>query len=165
MALAWVGVAAADTPQGKLTGGAVFAIGSSLTIATPVIDGGTNFAGLENDKSGTCSGDSGEVVFNAGSDLQVPISCAHFVASSRDGSGPKMRFAFLVGVSWYMFRISDGGPQGPDKVVGLGISRSFTGMQAWVNKGLQGGSDFPLVIPWQPLTLASGGYTITASQT
>src|SRR5262245_25271004 len=80
------GVAAADTAQGKLTGS-----GDLLTIATPVIDGGTSYVGLENDKSGDCSGDTGSVALPG--EVAETVVCAHFVASSRDGSGPKMRFA------------------------------------------------------------------------
>ena len=60
-ALAWVGVAAATTAQGKLTGSAAITVGE-FTVTTTIVDGGTSYVGLENDKSGNCSGDSGAVL-------------------------------------------------------------------------------------------------------
>src|SRR5262245_2522775 len=89
-ALAWAGVAAADTPQGKLTGGAFIGGNMPWEIVSPSIDGGTSFVGLENDKSGNCNGDSGSI--GPGS-VFVNVVCADYIASSRDGSGAKMRLA------------------------------------------------------------------------
>ena len=64
-ALAWVGVAAAATSQGTLSGSATITPNGTNTftfgIGTPVIDGGTSYVGLENDLSGNCDGDSGTV--------------------------------------------------------------------------------------------------------
>ena len=97
--LVWVGVAAAATPQGKLTGTGTFVgLRASLAITTTITDGGENAVGLENDRSGNCTGDSGQVFFVG---LSFPVFCAHYVAHSRDGSGPKMRFAFPTGVGFY----------------------------------------------------------------
>src|SRR6266566_326510 len=63
-----------------------------MNIVIPIIDGGTTYVGVENDFSGSCSNDAGAIEFPA---FLGSIVCAHFVASSRDGSGPKMRFAYL----------------------------------------------------------------------
>jgi hypothetical protein len=162
-ALAWVGVAAADTPQGKLTGSApVIGLGT-VAITTPILDGGTSYVGRENDKSGNCTGDSGAVTLGG---VEETIVCAHFVASSRDGSGPKMRFAALDpesnGDCYFVFRISDGGST--DKFgVNLGAicdPGALALAEAIVNEGFIGGSG---VNDWVISTL--DGYTITASQT
>jgi hypothetical protein len=165
VALAWVGVAAAATPQGKLTGSASY--GVNLTIVTPIIDGGTSYVGLENDKSGNCDGDTGSVMLGS---TTYSILCAHFVASSRDGSGPKMRFTFGIPVgpvtATPVYRISDGGPNLADDKLAY-TPTGFPGnniplAEKWVNEGRVGaGWD----IPWAFQTLVSGtGYTITASQ-
>jgi hypothetical protein len=157
VALAWVGVAAAATPQGKLTGSAAVTFAGPLTITTPVLDGGTSYVGLENDKSGNCTNDTGAVTIIG---LPAPIVCAHFVASSRDGSGPKMRFAFQNPTNtncYYVYRISDGGAT--DKVGGIYVC-SIDLARSAVNMGTTGGG---LGIPWIFTTV--DGYTVTASQT
>jgi hypothetical protein len=166
-ALAWVGVATAATPQGKLTGGAVFGGGSGLTIVTPIIDGGTSYVGLENDKSGNCNGDSGSVMYFGG---VRDILCAHYVAASRDGSGPKMRITFGFPVGPYLatpvFRISDGGPNLADDKLAWTPSNfpccDVTYVSKWVNEGRVGAA---WSTPWAFQTLTGGaGYTITSAQ-
>jgi hypothetical protein len=161
VALVWVGVAAATVgPQGKLTGSATIDGFGTVTITTPVLDGGTTYVGLENDKSGDCSGDSG-VVTAIG--VTRTIVCAHFVASSRDGSGPKMRIAFqdpFNRTCYDVLRISDGGST--DTVGDLGLICPVAGQsaEAAVNKGSVGALGFNF---WTFSTV--DGYTLTASQT
>lgn len=159
-ALAWVGVAAAATPQGKLTGTA----GVALVIGTPITDGGTSFVGLENDKSKSCNGDAGSVSI-LGTSFQN-VLCAHYVASSRDGSGPKMRFAstnLFIPDCYDVWRITDGTPVGlSDTVFGApGLVCGFDQARAWVNKGAIGGAGGT----WDDLGYPNPDFTITASQT
>jgi hypothetical protein len=164
-ALAVPSIAAAATPQGNLTGSGTFGQVSSLVVTETVIDGGTSYVGPENDKSGTCTGDSGEVAWTASLGfVQTPIVCAHYVASSRDGSGPKMRFAICEiaggGEGCNVWRISDGGAT--DK---LGFS-GFGGLtqaqaEAWVNRGRVGSGLNPTFTSWVLPPLTGGGYTIT----
>jgi hypothetical protein len=167
-ALVWVGVAAADTAQGKLTGSAFLpSYGYQFTITSPILDGGDSYVGLENDKSGNCNGDSGEVSFGG---FVEPIACAHYVASSRDGSGPKMRFAVVSPFDsrcYSVWRISDGGAT--DKVgatslcgmAGGGGADTLAQAKVIVDLGRIGaGSGWG---DWQYQTV--NGYTITASQT
>ena len=107
--LAASGIAAAATPQGKLTGSATIS-GITFVITTTVIDGGTSYVGLENDKSGNCFGDSGQVSVNGAP--PVNILCAHFVASSGccNAGSAKMRLAYpLVGGGYNVVRITDNG--------------------------------------------------------
>ena len=78
-----------------------------------MIDGGTTFVGLENDKSGNCAGDSGQVLLGT---TLTNVVCAHYVASSgccTTGS-PKMRFAVQNPQTGalFVFRITDNGPAG-----------------------------------------------------
>ena len=113
--LAAPSIAAAATPQGKLTGsGTIDPGGLPLTFDVhpqdPVIDGGTSYVGLENDKSGDCNGDSGTMLIRG--DV-FPVACAHYVASSRDNGHPKMRFAFQgFGDDYQAVRITDNGQSG-----------------------------------------------------
>jgi hypothetical protein len=165
-ALAWAGVAAADTPQGKLTGSATFGA-FSLTIGTPITDGGTSYVGLRNDKSGNCAGDAGTVIFSG---VTFNILCAHYVASSLDGTGPKMRFTWgfpiAAGTALPVFRISDGGPNlADDKVAwtptGFPVN-DVPYVQQWVNVGRVG---VEWANPWAFQTLSGGtGFTITSAQ-
>ena len=111
--LAMPGIAAADTAQGKLTGSGTIAPGGptfDVHPQDPVIDGGTSYVGLENDKSGNCNGDSGTMLIRG--DV-FPVACAHYVASSRDNGHPKMRFAFQgFGDDYQGVRITDNGQSG-----------------------------------------------------
>src|SRR5262245_49563569 len=79
-ALIWVGVAAADTPQGSLAGSALIGpAGFEIFVSFGVIDGGTSYVGQPNDKSGNCDGDSGIVNYDGST---YPVACAHYVAIS-----------------------------------------------------------------------------------
>jgi hypothetical protein len=156
-ALAWVGVAAAAEPQGKLTGSASVN-GLAVTISTAIFDGGTSYVGLENDKSGNCDGDSGVITIG-----QVPhnVPCAHYVASSRDGSGAKMRFAYQLGESYEVGRITDNGAVDTFKQSLPGCSCSFAQAQAWVNLGLVG-SGSNASFAWQLLSpMTNSTFSIT----
>ena len=160
-ALAVPSVAAAATPQGKLTGSATLGGFGELTITTAILDGGTSYVGLENDRSGNCSGDTGAVTYNS---APATISCAHFTASSRDGSGQKMRFAFQepgFPSCYSVFRVSDGGAT--DKVGGISLCGNFASYvaQQIVNVGLVSGAGAGSL--WTFSTV--DGYTVTASQT
>jgi len=161
VALAWAGVATAAAPQGRLTGSAtIVSLVATLTITTPVLDGGTTYVGLENDKSANCSGDTGTVTL-AG--ISKTIVCAHFVAASADGSGPKMRFAIQsLGdpTCYYVFRISDGGATDKVGVLGICGSNALGVVKAIVNKGSLGGGGF--INGWTLSTV--DGYTVTPIQ-
>ena len=139
-ALAVPSIAAAATPQGKLTGSAQLGgpAGPIFEISTtdPVIDGGTTFVGLENDKSGNCDGDSGTAALSGNS---YDVVCAHYIASSRCCPGiPKMRLALDFGLGGYaLVRITDNGPSG-DTWADASVL-TFAEARAWVNKGAIGG--------------------------
>ena len=163
VALAWVGVAAAATPQGKLTGSASVN-GLAVTISTTITDGGTSSVGVENDKSGNCDGDSGVISIGT---PPVPhsVPCAHYVASSRDGSGAKMRFAYQldtqVNTSWQVGRITDSPSGDTFKANVPGGPLSFAQAQAWVNTGLVGSGSSP-TFAWQLLSpLTNSTFSIT----
>jgi hypothetical protein len=158
-ALAWVGVAAAATPQGKLTGSATIAGTSTFAIRSAVIDGGMSYVGLENDRSGKCHGDDGTVALGR---FTYNVFCAHFVASSGccNMGSPKMRFAFQVSqISYRVVRITDNGDSTDTWAIGL--ASSFADARAWVNTGAIGSGNAG---GWTFLTVA-GNYTVTASQT
>ena len=158
-ALAVPCVAAAATPQGKLTGSATIGGGLLEQITTPVIDGGTTFVGLENDNSGNCDGDTGAISENG---FAAAVVCAHFVAHSGccNTGSPKMRFAWLGLGGYVVVRITDNGAAGDT----FGFTNASTLAQATaiVNKGVSGGHS---ANPWSFLGLTAGDYTITASQT
>ena len=123
----------------------------------PVIDGGTSYVGLENDKSGNCNGDSGTMLIRG--DV-FPVACAHYVASSRDNGHPKMRFAFQgFGDDYQGVRITDNGQSG-DTVAFSPAFLTFAQARAWVNKGAIGGAGGS----WFFQTLTSADYTVTAAQ-
>jgi hypothetical protein len=66
---------------GTLTGVGDIGGTTPFSLGVNVLDGGTGtYFGLENDHSGSCSGDSGTVTINAG--VTFNVVCAHFVASS-----------------------------------------------------------------------------------
>jgi hypothetical protein len=156
VALAWGGVAAAATPQGKLTGSGTYD-GFDLVVVTTVIDGGTSYVGLENDRSGNCSGDAGLMVFN--NFAQFGVLCAHYVAQSRDGNGPKMRVATIGQFpgQWIVWRFTDGSGVGqPDKIA-TGTTSSFEEAVRWVNTGAIGSGH--LSSSWSFATV-TGNYSI-----
>jgi hypothetical protein len=166
-ALAWAGVAAATVPlpPAQITGSATSS-GGFLAFEAPVMDGGASFFGLENDRSGNCNGDSAGIVnFNG---ILTASVCAHYVAASRDGSGPKMRFAVFVPgavTTLWLFRISDGGPNLGDDKVGVAMAQladtSNETATAWVNTGRIGSGNAGT--GWQFQTLTEGNYTISTS--
>ena len=165
-ALAWVGVAAAATPQGKLTGQASLtspATSSSRSTRPPVLDGGTSYVGLENDRSGNCAGDTGEVSVSVpGAQMGfVDIACAHFVASSGCCSpgSPKMRIAYAIPGGFQVVRITDNGAAGDTT---FRAAPTLAEARAWVNKGRIGGGF--MGTPWNPASLTAGDYTVTAQQ-
>jgi hypothetical protein len=158
-ALAWTGVAAAATPQGKLTGSATINGGFTFAMTAPIIDGGMSYVGLENDKSGNCDGDSGTVSIDGN---QFDVACAHYVASSKccNSGSPKMRFAYQIETGIYVvFRITDNGAS--TDTVALGNTDTLAHATAWVNKGAIGGVGGT----WSYAFFVDGDYTITASQT
>jgi len=155
VALAWVGVAAAATPQGKLTGSASY--GVNLTIVTPIIDGGTSYVGLENDKSGNCDGDSGVITIGR---TAMNVPCAHYVASSRDGAGAKMRFAYQQGSGYIPARITDSASGDTFKIDLPAAEVTLAQAQAWVNLGLVGSGSSP-TFAWQLLSMTSSTFSIT----
>ena len=158
-ALVWVGVAVADTAQGKLTGSA--SVGGGNLTMNNVIDGGTSYVGLENDYSGNCNGDSGSVTTNRGT---FNIVCAHYVASSGccNAGSPKMRFAWFEGGSYTVVRITDNVFQ-TDTVA---VSRVSTLGQAdaWVNLGAIGSGNAALGWTYWGNAGSPGSWLITASQ-
>ena len=159
-ALAWVGAAFADTPQGKLTGSATLAFTGPFAIGSAVIDGGTSYVGAENDLSGNCTGDSGTVVVNG---FTFNVVCAHFVASSKccNAGSPKMRFAFQsVFGPFVVVRMTDNGLTGD--TFAFGGTDTLADAQAWVNRGARGSGS---LFGWLWETVTSGDWTITASQT
>jgi len=163
VALTWVGIAAADTPQGKLTGSALLSAFGQLTITTAILDGGTSYVGQGNDKSNpdTCNLDSGAVT--VGGLGAANVVCAHYVAASLDGSGPKMRFAYedpRFPGCYQVLRISDGGAT--DKVGIAEACVTLAQIQAWVNTGILGSGI--ALDPWF-FSRVTGNFTITASQT
>jgi hypothetical protein len=153
-------VAAAATPQGKLTGtGTTIGAGETIAITQTVTDGGTSYVGLENDKSGTCEGDTGAITHNG---TPFDIVCAHFVASSRGflAGSPKMRFAFALapGAVWEIVRIVDNGT-GNDTFAS-GFTFSLADAHAWVNVGAVG-SGHTGVQGWSVFSLTQGSeYTV-----
>ena len=159
----FAGTASAATPQGKLTGTGTFGPGLlNVNVIAPVIDGGTTFVGAGNDLTGSCSGDSGSIQFDAhqfGS-VTVPVVCAHYVASSGAlGAGsPKMRLTFQVPGGYGVVRITDNG-NGPLDTVGFGFAPSLAAATAWVNTGATGSGG-----SWTFTTLNDGDYAVAAAQ-
>jgi len=158
VALVWVGVAAATVgPQGKLTGSASVN-GLAVSITTTITDGGMNFVGLENDKSGNCDGDSGVITIGR---TAMNVPCAHYVASSRDGAGAKMRFAYQQGSGYIPARITDSASGDTFKIDLPAAEVTLAQAQAWVNLGLVGSGSSP-TFAWQLLTpMTSSTFSIT----
>jgi len=157
VALAWVGVAAATVgPQGKLTGSASVN-GLAVSITTTITDGGMNFVGLENDKSGNCDGDSGVITIGR---TAMNVPCAHYVASSRDGAGAKMRFAYQQGSGYIPARITDSASGDTFKIDLPAAEVTLAQAQAWVNLGLVGSGSSP-TFAWQLLSMTSSTFSIT----
>jgi hypothetical protein len=159
-ALVWVGAAAAAAPQGKLTGSAtVFGGTYAISATDPVIDGGTSYVDLENDKSGNCNGDSGSRDFAPG--FLIPVVCAHYVASSGccNIGSPTMRFATAALVGYAVYRITDNGAS-PDTFAAGNVG-TLAQAQAWVNQGARGCHCGAV---WVFAPTLVGDYTVTAAQ-
>ena len=114
--------------------------------------------GLENDKSGNCDGDSGVITIGR---TAMNVPCAHYVASSRDGSGAKMRFAYQEGTGYIPARITDS-PSGDTFKIDLPAAEvTLAQAQAWVDLGLVGSGSSP-TFAWQLLTpMTSSTFSIT----
>lgn len=167
-ALAVPSIAAAASPQGQLTGSADFGSGQTFAVGTTVVDGGTSYVGLENDRSGNCDGDSGTI---AGVGTVV---CAHFVLHSRgfNAGSPKMRVAYENGMpgQYLIARITDNGPLSeagvsPDSFAlvfanGTPVVFSLAQARAWVNMGLIGGGGGGFWF-FAPMPFVSGDFTVT----
>ena len=164
-ALAVPSIAAAATPQGKLTGAGA-AGGGVFGIVDPVIDGGDMFVGAGNDNSGNCNGDSGTVAVG----VNTNVVCAHYVASSGccNTGSPKMRLAFLDASGFYLVAaITDNGPVNPTTGLSpdtfmLGAIPTLAEATAWVNRGRIGSA--AAGASWSLLAISSGDYTVTAAQ-
>ena len=162
-ALAAPSIAFADTAQGRMTGfGTVGPTNIPFyTPETTVIDGGTSYVGLENDKSGSCSGDGGTVVVDT---TFFSVICAHYVASSGhfNTGSPKMRFAYVSGTNtWTIVRITDNSPFGTTPstdTFAWGTTNSLADATDWVNRGVKG-SGHPFS-NWGFLTVTSGDYSV-----
>ena len=128
------GIAAADRRK-PLTGSPLSA---ALHSRSPLLrqHGGTSYVGTENDLSGSCAGDSGQVT--VGGIGPFNVVCAHYVASSGccDAGSHKMRFAFQQAVFYEVVRITDN--PGSVDTFARGITTSLADAQAWVNKGERG---------------------------
>ena len=158
----WVGVAAADAPQGKLTGDSLTSLaGLAYIFAWDIIDGGTSYVGLENDYSGNCGGDSGSVTVPGGT---VNIVCAHYVASSDccNFGSPKMRFAYPdpVLAGYRVVRITDN--RNKTDTVAVALVSTLPEAQAWVNTGAIGSGH--AAQGWTFGSQIRGDWKITASQ-
>jgi hypothetical protein len=153
-ALAVPGSAAAAAPQGKLTGSATNIFGNPFTISAtdPVIDGGTSYVGLENDKSGNCNGDSGTIIRV----FTFTVVCAHYVASSKccNPGSPKMRLAFANVAGYTIVRITDNGASGD--TFAFSTVDTFAQARAFVNKGAIGG----VGSSWAFSPTVDGDYTV-----
>ena len=159
------GVALADTPQGKLTGGALVdaqgPLSGRVEFGAPVIDGGTTFVGRENDLSGNFDGDSGTVKVRLFDDAFHNVVCAHFVLHSGDTGNPKMRFAYQsASGQWTVVRITDNGSPGKNDTIAFGFVTSLADAILWVNLGALG-SGRPFTA-WGFTTVESGNFNISA---
>lgn len=155
----------AATPQGKLTGGALVdaqgPLSGRVEFGPPVIDGGTSYVGLENDQSGTCTGDSGTVKVRLFDDAFHNVLCAHFVLHSGDSGNPKMRFLYQSeSGKWTVVRIVDNGSPGTNDTIAFGFVTSLADGIEWVNRGALG-SGHPFSA-WGFTTVESGNFVVHA---
>jgi len=116
-------VAYAATPQGKLTGGASFTIASEqierVVINTTVQDGETVYVNKNNDYSGDCDGDTGDlnITFTDSHSVTVPVLCAHFSNGTAKTGNFSLYFVNPVTEHDVVLRILDRGQNvGGDKV-------------------------------------------------
>ena len=172
-ALSLAGVAAAATPQGKLTGEIKFHPSDDpfgdihkVTITSPILDGETQYVNVANDKSGDCDGDVGtvEIQYNhGGGTTSYPITCAHFSSSP----SPTMTFSWFdtelnSQPDMYVI-ISVVDKAGPGGAIKFNGEVSAPSALAWVNLGTQGSghSANPLILAAQT---QFGDLSATASQ-
>jgi len=159
VALVWTTVAAATAPP-QLTGSMSF-VGSTFAVGDPITDGGSSYVGLENDRSGNCTGDSGTWILNGGTPL--PVLCAHWVQHSRGflAGSPKMRFTFQSpGGLYFVIRITDNTATdaGQDSYA-TGLTSSLQDAKNWVNTGAIGsGHSFS---DWSLVTVTDGDFVVT----
>jgi hypothetical protein len=172
-ALTFAGVAAAATPQGKLTGGATLTSNPlgihSVTVITTIVDGETVDVAKNNDRTGDCDGDSGKIKVTYGG----YHSSSADTSSTNGGSGSYYRYyniicAHYTGdlammVDYYdsklckyvIFRVKDR-PTGDSFL--YRTATTATGAMNWVNLGTgdSGNNATPLMS-----TPMSGDFSIT----
>jgi len=157
-ALAVPSIAAADTPQGTLSGAESLIGFAGYTIFPDVKDGGTSYVGAENDFSGNCDGDTGGVLING---VASTVVCAHYVAASGccDAGRPKMRFAVQVGTKYRITRITDNTSGTADYAHVDTLVDTFDQARDCVNRGIQ--SSLCKIGPWHSFASGGGGFTVT----
>ena len=122
-----------------------------------MIDGGPSYGGLENDLSGNCDGDSGMVLVGQ---LQLPVACAHFVASSGccDAGSPKMRFAVTASGGYVIVRITDNAAS-PDTYAHVdAVVATLAQARECVNRGLR--SRLCGLGPWHFYTASNSTFAV-----
>ena len=155
-ALTFAGVAAAATPQGKLTGGATLTSNPlgihSVTVITTIVDGETADVAKNNDRTGDCDGDSGKIKVTYGYHYSYyNILCAHYtgdLAMMVDYYDSKL-------CKYVIFRVKDR-PTGDSFL--YRTDTTATRAMNWVNLGTgdSGNNATPLMS-----TPMSGGFSIT----
>jgi len=155
-ALTFAGVAAAATPQGKLTGGATLTSNPlgihSITVVTTIVDGETVDTAKNNDRTGDCDGDSGKIKVTYGYHYAYyNILCAHYtgdLAMMVDYYDSKL-------CKYVIFRVKDR-PTGDSFL--YQTATTATRAMNWVNLGTgdSGNNATPLIS-----TPMSGDFSIT----
>jgi hypothetical protein len=173
-ALTFAGVAAAATPQGKLTGGATLTSNPlgihSITVVTTIVDGETVDVAKNNDRTGDCDGDSGKIKVTYGSSS----SSADTSSTNVDwGSGSSYHYYYIhcahytgdlaMMVDYYdsklckyvIFRVKDR-PTGDSFL--YHTATTAAGAMSWVNLGTgdSGNNASPLIS-----TPMSGDFSVT----
>jgi hypothetical protein len=162
-ALVCVATALAAAPQGHLTGSAAvsgvattqFHI-TNIAITQDVVDGEQTFVHANNDSSGDCDGDAGQITTTYDDASQAPhtILCAHFDGNngmSVDWSDDHIG-AFVV------IRIRDRTASRQTDVLTIGSTNTQNSARDWVNLGTTGSGHS--ATPLQQATV-TGDYTIT----
>lgn len=146
-AFSLAGIASAATPQGHLggAGNVSTTIGiQRVEVNSTINDGTMSYVGLNNDKSGNCNGDTGQVnvnytAANGSPNSQFTVTCAHFTNTT---SGGWMQFSWHdTNLNTYVvFRIGDRGQNaGLDKFE-YTTTATATDAQSIVNLGTRTGS-------------------------
>jgi hypothetical protein len=160
-ALALAGGASADTPKGQLSGFATLGASSGYTglfIASTVFDGEQTFVAKNDDKSGDCDGDTGQVtVMYDPTGLNrstYDIGCAHYT-----GGGMAFEYFDTQKGAYIVVYIVDGA--GGDRLY-IGATADETLATKWVNRGYKTSGAKPgLAFPQATIT-GGTGYSITA---